>query len=256
MSQSRISWFSLQCWIVLGCWLLAGCPASQAVYCDPLWCPAGAICTVGGCAWPGEVAACADRGEGETCSLDDAALATCAGGACRAIVCGDSRRVGPEVCDDGNLESGDGCAADCRSLETCGNGIVDRAIGEECDDANRDDGDACHGNCMVPRCGDGVVDGLSGESCDTGSDNSNMPDAACRPNCQPQRCGDGARDTGEICDDGNLLSGDGCSGDCLSNETCGNGYVDIARGEQCDDRLPLGLSEDGCASRCLVELLT
>ena len=37
---------------------------------------------------------------------------------------------------------------------------------------------------------------------------------------------------GETCDDGNTTSGDGCSANCQSNETCGNGVVDP--GEQCD----------------------
>lgn len=30
------------------------------------------------------------------------------------LVCGDDREVGPEECDDGNTEVGDGCDADCR----------------------------------------------------------------------------------------------------------------------------------------------
>ncbi|CAI2366485.1 unnamed protein product [Moneuplotes crassus] len=33
-------------------------------------------------------------------------------------VCGDSMRVGAEVCDDGNTRSNDGCAEDCLSVET------------------------------------------------------------------------------------------------------------------------------------------
>ncbi len=50
-------------------------------------------------------------------------------------------------------------------------------------------------------------------------------------------CGDGTidRDEGELCDDGNAQSGDGCSADCRSDETCGNGIKDTARNEVCDD---------------------
>jgi cysteine-rich repeat protein len=50
-------------------------------------------------------------------------------------------------------------------------------------------------------------------------------------------CGDGIGDNllGEECDDGNTSSGDGCSGDCLSDENYGNGALDTAVGEQCDD---------------------
>jgi cysteine-rich repeat protein len=48
-------------------------------------------------------------------------------------VCGDHKVVGPEVCDDGNQRSGDGCSADCLSTEVCGNGYIDAVVGEECD---------------------------------------------------------------------------------------------------------------------------
>jgi cysteine-rich repeat protein len=32
-------------------------------------------------------------------------------------VCGDGEAVGPEACDDGNTQSGDGCSADCMTIE-------------------------------------------------------------------------------------------------------------------------------------------
>jgi cysteine-rich repeat protein len=50
-------------------------------------------------------------------------------------------------------------------------------------------------------------------------------------------CGNGTIDTdkGEVCDDRNTTSGDGCSADCRSDETCGNGIRDIAKSEECDD---------------------
>jgi cysteine-rich repeat protein len=40
--------------------------------------------------------------------------------------------------------------------------------------------------------------------------------AACRLDCTIPRCGDGILDGGEACDDGNTVSGDGCSADCTS----------------------------------------
>jgi cysteine-rich repeat protein len=36
----------------------------------------------------------------------------------------------------------------------------------------------------------------------------------CRANCTVPRCGDGILDGGEVCDDGNVGGGDGCSADC------------------------------------------
>jgi len=36
----------------------------------------------------------------------------------------------------------------------------------------------------------------------------------CRTDCTAPRCGDRRFDAGEVCDDGNTVDGDGCSGDC------------------------------------------
>jgi cysteine-rich repeat protein len=36
----------------------------------------------------------------------------------------------------------------------------------------------------------------------------------CRKNCTKPRCGDGVLDGGEVCDDGNVIGGDGCASDC------------------------------------------
>src|SRR5262249_30087937 len=142
---------------------------------------------------------------------------------CTLARCGDGilDTAKGEVCDDGNNTSGDGCAGDCKSLEVCGNGIVDTAKGEQCDDANMVNNDQCHNNCTLPKCGDAVLD--FNEQCDNGAANSNAPNAACRPNCVPRRCGDSIVDTasGEVCDDGNNVLGDGCRPDCSSNEVCG-----------------------------------
>ena len=38
--------------------------------------------------------------------------------------------------------------------------------------------------------------------------------STCRLDCTIPRCGDGIHDGGEVCDDGNTRSGDGCSADC------------------------------------------
>lgn len=67
--------------------------------------------------------------------------------------------------------------------------------------------------------------------------------------CFPLACGDGRIVGTEVCDDSNQLSGDGCSADCLSTETCGNDYVDPLAGEECDGAIR-GLAGDGCTSLC------
>lgn len=65
-------------------------------------------------------------------------------------------------------------------------------------------------------------------------------------------CGDGTVNTGsgEECDDGNTVSGDGCSSSCQLEFGCGNGTVDT--GEQCDDNNTTG--GDCCSSTCQLEL--
>jgi len=149
--------------------------------------------------------------------------------------CGDAITDTGEVCDDGNTTSSDGCSADCKSLETCGNSIIDVAKGEQCDNAGANSETpnvACRTNCKLRRCGDSVIDTTFGESCDQGASNSDSPDAACRTNCTPKRCGDGVMDTGEVCDDGNTTSGDNCSATCASLEVCGNAIVDVVDGEE------------------------
>lgn len=70
--------------------------------------------------------------------------------------------------------------------------------------------------------------------------------------CYPVACGNHVVDAGEACDDGNFIYNDGCSADCLSNETCGNAFTDPLAGEECDSSTS-GLSADGCTSRCSFE---
>lgn len=66
--------------------------------------------------------------------------------------------------------------------------------------------------------------------------------------CFPAVCGGGFVDADEECDDGNRVSGDGCTADCML-EQCGNGRLDV--GEACDDGDLR--SHDGCDSRCTPE---
>jgi len=121
----------------------------------------------------------------------------CIAGICRRSHCGDGvidpRPEAGEVCDDGNTEPGDGCRADCRGLEICGDGLVDEAAGEVCDDGNLDDNDQCTRLCDRIRCGDGLLSGL--EPCDQGPDNSDTRADACRTDCSLPACGDGVVDS-------------------------------------------------------------
>lgn len=102
----------------------------------------------------------------------------------------------------------------------CGDNEVN--LGELCDDGNDSDTDGCLNNCRTAICGDGVIrEGV--ESCDNGPQNSQAPNAACRKDCTPQRCGDGILDDGEECDDGNDNDVDGCSNECIGEDSCQEG---------------------------------
>ena len=74
---------------------------------------------------------------------------------------------------------------------------------------------------------------------------------------QPAACGNGIWEEYETCDDGNTVSGDGCSSACQTETggmidvvdlpVCGDGIVDETN-EQCDDGNQV--SGDGCSSAC------
>jgi cysteine-rich repeat protein len=222
------------------------CLDSMSVRCGELTCPEGTTCSATGdaCIIRERLDACDGAADGTTCTYSGVDNGVCRGGVCEAIECGNGSVDPQEACDDGNRELGDGCNATCTSDESCGNGFLDAPVGEECDDGNTVSGDECQADCRVARCGDGVVDVSRQEQCDEGPENSDAIDAACRTNCLMQRCGDGIVDTGEVCDDGNPVAVDGCTPDCLSNETCGNGYTDFLLEELCDDGDRQ--SHDGC----------
>lgn len=234
-------------WVGFVLALSFGCTESGTIQCaNGLTCPSGYVCDEGHerCALPEERSACEAKADLDPCSTAAITDGLCEAGTCFGAGCGNSIKEADELCDDGNILHGDGCSADCRSNEQCGNGHIDAALGESCDDGNTTNGDGCQATCKTSSCGDGIVDEIFNEECDLGAMNSQLPDAACRANCLHGRCGDDVVDSGEICDDGNQNSNDGCRFDCLSNETCGNGILDVSKLEVCDDGNTL--NHDGC----------
>nr|WP_246356744.1 DUF4215 domain-containing protein [Pyxidicoccus fallax] len=103
--------------------------------------------------------------------------------------------------------------------------------------------------CIRNDCGDGDIQFQFDEVCDDG----NIIDGdGCSHDCKSEEvCGNGIVDTAalEKCDDGNEEDGDGCSADCKSDELCGNRIIDVGVDEMCDD----GNEEDGdgCSADCL-----
>jgi cysteine-rich repeat protein len=142
--------------------------------------------------------------------------------ACIALACGNGELDAGEVCDDGNRIDGDGCAANCASNETCGNGVRDVSVGETCDDGNTVGGDACPADCTLPICGDGQTEEGGGivETCD---DNNTVSGDGCPSDCSLV-CGDGVPEEGE-CEPPNTPT---CSATCvpIGPAECGNGEVE------------------------------
>ncbi len=99
--------------------------------------------------------------------------------------------------------------------------------------------------CTTATCGDGNVD--FDEQCDDGNA---MSGDGCSSSCRTEFCGDGIVQVqaGEQCDDGNVIPNDGCSSDC-KRESCGDGVVQSR--EECDDGNRV--SGDGCTQSCDAE---
>jgi len=68
---------------------------------------------------------------------------------CRVAHCGDAVVDPNEACDDGNVQSCDGCSATCKldTTAACGDGIIRPDCGEQCDDGNQTAGDGCSPTC-------------------------------------------------------------------------------------------------------------
>jgi cysteine-rich repeat protein len=130
-----------------------------------------------------------------------------------------------------------GCVSS--STETCPSGLVCPA-GSTCRVVSG------HDTCATQDQLDACLNHNEGESCDPID-----PRKTCRDGVCVDLCGNGRVDSGEGCDDGNLVPGDECSATCVV-EGCGTGEVDLVLGEECDDGVA-GVSGDGCSSTCRLE---
>ena len=164
-----------------------------------------------------------DDGCSSTCTIETGWVCRVPGKPCIPD-CGDGVVELGKECDTGNNapnKPDDGCSPTCQI----------------------EPGWSCTGQpsvCTKAVCGNGIVE--EGESCDCGTDPKNLP-SGCEgvnglfygdgkgcsktctkePNCLDSSgktqacsttCGDGNVDPGEECDDGNQVSGDGCSSTC------------------------------------------
>ncbi|MBT3835006.1 DUF4215 domain-containing protein [Candidatus Peribacteria bacterium] len=150
--------------------------------------------------------------------------------------CNNRVKESGEECDDGNLVDEDDCTNACEDAE-CGDGFTWNLESgtETCDDENTTLGDGCDNNCNITtQCSD-TVDNDGDLVADTGDPgchtdenalNGTSYDATDDDETHAASCGNGVEETGEDCDDGNNLDGDGCSADC--HDQCATGDIPSA----------------------------
>jgi cysteine-rich repeat protein len=125
---------------------------------------------------------CVDGYEGESCEYKT----------CDSCTCGDAERNPGEECDDPDPAK---CSTMCTLVEACD-------VSNTCTLANTfsvTNQPFCHTTGSTCYC----ASGYEGDDCEYKS-------------CDSCTCGDGERNRGEICDDGNLHDGDGCTNTCTA----------------------------------------
>jgi cysteine-rich repeat protein len=122
-----------------------------------------------------------------------------------------------------------GCDVDC-TAPSCGDGLRNALAGEACD--TRLDTAGCDAaDCTLPACGDNLQN-FAVEDCDDGDAIDNG--FGCSAECKFDNvCGDGVQQFSESCDDGGIDTAL-CDRDC-SGVDCGDGHLNVAAGEECDD---------------------
>jgi cysteine-rich repeat protein len=190
-------------------------------------------------------AACAD---GDGCSSpSDCVSGVCTASVCQAPACDDTVLNGSEV----NIDCGGSCSgcangASCTIAADCAGGfcLSNVCADSDCTDGIRS-GSETDIDCGGPTCG----------VCSTGDDCTNPSDCIggiCTANlCVAPTCGDGILSGSEVCDDSNVIAGDGCRADCRGVEVCGDGLTDTLKGEQCDDGNTT--DGDGCSATCQLD---
>jgi cysteine-rich repeat protein len=167
-----------------------------------------------------------DRGSEKcpACTVTDPCLTAVASGAA------DSCTADCTYTSINSCYGGDGCCPKGCSPDTdrdcsarCGDGVVDRMLGETCEPAGNlpcpthcDDADPCTtdiqtgsaANCNLTCTHVAIAKAKNGDACCPKGANANV-DSDCA-----STCGNGALESGEECDDGGRFNGDGCSDMC------------------------------------------
>jgi cysteine-rich repeat protein len=208
----------------------------------------------------------------KTCQIVDGYSCPTFGKPCVvSAVCGDGHLTSTETCDDGNTTSGDGCSADCKTVETgyecrvpgkkctpkCGDSL--KYGSEQCDDGNTESGDGCTSTCQIEPgadcpdvgkackkavCGNGIVE--KNELCDCGKDDATLKISGCKA-MNGLFYGDGSGCSKTCTKEPSCQDSSGKTQECTA--ACGDGNLDLNEG--CDDGNQI--DGDGCSSSCKVE---
>lgn len=201
----------------------------------------------------------AGDGCGPTCQLEIGWACGTPGTPCVEI-CGDGIKhtTAPTYCDDAAKVSGDGCSSACGiepgwtctgggpsakdvCTEICADGKRFNSLTTYCDDGGTTPLDGCNANCEVEQ----------GWKCVGGS-------TTAKDTCH-EICGDGiwfpspTYPSNLTCDDGNVVSNDGCKSDCSATEAgwncvAGNLTSPWSCSEICGDGLEVGIEKT--AGKC------
>ncbi len=248
--------------------------------CGPtLGCKIDGDCVGGSCSGTICLPTCTDKvknsGEtdvdcgGPTCTVCVDGKACAAAADCKSKVCTAGVCVAPS-CTDG-VQNGTESDKDCGGLcgpcnptqmctkgADCATGVCTGNVcqGAVCNDNTKNGSETdvdCGGMCAT-KCGTSKACLVAGDC---------VSQVCAGGVCQAAICGDGVKNGTEACDDGNPVSGDGCSSGCaveagftcagstptVCSAICGDG-VKVA-GEQCDDGN--ATTGDGCSAVCVVE---
>ncbi|MDO8526165.1 MAG: DUF4215 domain-containing protein, partial [Deltaproteobacteria bacterium] len=201
-------------------------------------------------------------------------------GACRSLghyICDPANPSGSVVCDAQALNISCDDGDKCTAPDTCNNGTCNAGANISCEDDNTCTLDSCDpatgclnvnndayvetcyegpagtqgvGICKggEKKCSDNILSAIcTGQVVPTAETCNNNIDEDCNGTADNGCCGNGQKEGVEVCDDGNLVAGDGCSSACTNEPRCGDSLVNQV-GEECDDGNTNNL--DACANNC------
>lgn len=179
-------------------------------------------------------------------------------------ICGNGIREGNEECDDGNASNTDTCSTVCRAIgganPQCRVQAFDSYGSVPLTTTLSCSGEPRGRTVIIVTKNNTLIDTSETTSKTFTFNQSGRYTIRCYPDAANNQsnscttvinvdgqCGNGIVERGEMCDDGNTISGDLCDRSCrLTGTSCGNGILE--NGEQCDDGN--NSNNDTCTNIC------